>query len=96
MATLVTTLCRYLRWKSFHGAEWDTVEDLARHHVEHRSSYSCLRSGHPWGPDGEAATPECCTESRACFTLSPRMPSPQPFSARLWQRIVQLFWPRAE
>jgi hypothetical protein len=69
-------LCRYLRWKSYHGAVWTTVEELALHHAEHRGPCTCLRTGQAWGPDTELASPECCTESRPCYVESPRLPKP--------------------
>jgi hypothetical protein len=70
------TLCRYLRWKSFHGAVWTTLEELAVHQAEHRGPCTCLRTGQPWGPDAELASPESCTPTRPCYVVSPRLPKP--------------------
>ena len=88
------TLCRYLRWKSFHGAVWSTLDELARHHAEHRGPCTCLRTGQTWGPDTELASPDCCTDARPCYVESPRLPKPGP-AVRLWQWAVSLFRSRA-
>lgn len=67
-------LCRYLRWKAFHGAAWSTVQELAQHQAAHRGPCTCLRTGQHWGPDEELASPESCTNTRLCYVESPHLP----------------------
>ena len=68
------TLCRYLRWKAYYGARWDTAADLAADLARNDVPFGCLHTCRPWGPDDDLAAPERCAPGRACFVPSPRTP----------------------
>ncbi len=68
------TLCRYLRWKTFYGARWDTLEELAADLSREDVPFTCLHTCRPWGPDGELTAPEGCAPGRGCFVPSDRVP----------------------
>ncbi|MCA9489650.1 MAG: hypothetical protein KC621_06990 [Myxococcales bacterium] len=69
-------LCRYLRWKTYYGARWDTPEQLAEDLARGDVPFSCLRTCLPWGPDEGPAVPEGCQPDRACFVPSAKEPLP--------------------
>ena len=69
------TLCRFLRWKAWYGARWDTPEALAADLARDDVPFSCLHTCRPWGPDEDAAVPERCAPGRACFVPSPKTPA---------------------
>jgi hypothetical protein len=52
--------CRWLRWK---GHERDAPGPQAHQGF----TYSCLRTGYPWGPDDRPAAHESCVAGRPCF-----------------------------
>lgn len=55
--------CRWLRWKGH-----DRGVDAPQTH--HGSTYSCLRTGHPWGPDDRPASHDACDARRPCFAAA--------------------------
>ena len=68
------TLCRYLRWKSFYGQDWQSEAHVAAVLEQNEVPYHCLLTCRPWGPDDEEVTPENCRTTRACFVLSQMVP----------------------
>ena len=54
--------CRWLRWKGH-----DRAASGAQAHGGF--TYSCLKTGQPWGPDDQPATHETCVAGRACCKL---------------------------
>lgn len=59
----MTEHCRWLRWK---GHDRGAPEGAPQAH--HGSTYSCLRTGHPWGPDDRPASHDACDTRRVCFS----------------------------
>lgn len=69
-------LCRYLRWKSFYGQDWENEAHLMAVLQRNEVPYHCLQTCRPWGPDDQAALPEGCGSHRECFEASPLFPAP--------------------
>ena len=64
-------ICRFLRGKNAFGTiqggetAW-LIDDTVT------TTYTCIETGEPFGPDNELAHPEKCASGRSCFT------APQP------------------
>ena len=65
---LAVNVCRYLRWKGYHGATRTSRSALSVHPSLVRSHCTCLRTGQAWGPDGGPATAGRCVEVRSCYS----------------------------
>lgn len=69
-------LCRFMRWKSFYGQDWNSEAELLEVLNRNEVPYYCLQTSQPWGPDDDAAVPERCGRHRTCFEPSPLFPEP--------------------
>jgi hypothetical protein len=58
-------LCRHLRTKTWYVPDSYTGRDISR--SSSTAQYWCLKTMRPDGPDGALASPEDCTDERACF-----------------------------
>ena len=58
-------LCRHLRTKTWYVPGSYTRLDISR--SSPAAPYWCLKTMRPDGPDGALASPEDCTDERACF-----------------------------
>ena len=67
-------LCKYLRWKSYYGRQFQDTEELEAMFAWNEVPYECLRTARNWGPDDDLVAPECCTDQRSCFELSDLSP----------------------
>ncbi|MCB9760979.1 MAG: hypothetical protein H6739_14160 [Alphaproteobacteria bacterium] len=67
-------LCRFLRWKGFHGQRWPSQAALDATLTRIDVPCSCLKTCQSWGPDDELVAPESCARGRGCFERSPLTP----------------------
>lgn len=58
-------VCHCLRWKGYHPDL--EPEGFEQAFLQNHVPYSCLRTGQPWGSDGDIAAPEACTPERDCY-----------------------------
>ena len=68
------TLCDWMRSKSLGTRRFATQAELEAALTNVDSTFTCLRTCQPWGPDGQLCAPETCGEGRPCFEWSPRNP----------------------
>ena len=69
----MTHLCRWMRWKGFHGVERWTEAELDAVYAENEVQWSCLATARSWGPDDELCAPEACGPGRPCFEASKKL-----------------------
>lgn len=58
-------LCRHLQARERHGSDFHA--DAGSPGRAPSTTYWCLRTMRPQGPDGALALPEDCTDERICF-----------------------------